>query len=104
LPAFIERPVISVAIAANGAMYAGTYDGLYRSIDASVNWSKIEINGQITSIVHSTAPHPTDANTLMVGTNDTVQLDTVWKTIDGSSSWTSPDYSRCEEQMACSRV
>jgi|GEM_PF-6979704 len=88
LPEFVERPVLSVAIGTNGTMYAGTYNGLYRSTDSGVNWTKILVDSEANSIVYSIAPHPTDADTLLVGTNSRLTRDTVWKTTDGGATWT----------------
>ncbi len=90
LPAFTETPVLAVAIAANGTMYAGTYNGLLRSTDNGVNWTLMEVDGQTQNIVLTLTAHPTDANTLYVGLNPGFgeQPSTLWKTTDGGVSWT----------------
>jgi photosystem II stability/assembly factor-like uncharacterized protein len=66
-------------------IYACTTDGLYRSTDAGVNWSRILTRIYVSDI----AIHPTNTNLIVVGTGNLTNTGKgIYRTTDGGANWT----------------
>jgi photosystem II stability/assembly factor-like uncharacterized protein len=64
-------------------LYAGTLDGVYRSLDVGVTWSQISpLGSQEIHEVESLAIDPLDPDVIYAGT-----WHLPWKTIDGGKNW-----------------
>lgn len=89
LSAFVEKPVLSAAIAGNGTMYVGNYEGLWRSTDNGVNWTSLDIAGQAGAIVLAIGVQPGSPNTFLVALNGGFSGvgHTIFKTSDGGTTW-----------------
>jgi photosystem II stability/assembly factor-like uncharacterized protein len=80
-----EEPVRSLALAADGAVWAGTQGrGVLRSADAGASWSAAGLDGRI---VKSLAPSPQDAEVVYAG----LKPAGVAVTRDGGAAWTELD-------------
>jgi photosystem II stability/assembly factor-like uncharacterized protein len=81
------QSVFSLAQAPSDAkiLYAGTWEGVYRSTDAGATWKSISPQGsQEIHEVESLAVDPVDPNIVYAGT-----WHLPWKTYDGGNSWKS---------------
>jgi hypothetical protein len=88
---FRGTEVQAIAYAAGGTLYASTFFGFYKSPDDGATWTQLSAPFLRSQRVNTVAPHPTDANTLLVGLNSTSsggRARTVWKTTDGGATWT----------------
>jgi len=78
---------IAVDATTPGVLYAGTSDGLYRSIDRGETWSQVALDGLYLSGV-ALAPHSSLEIFTALRTTSTGPLE-VWKSTDGGLHWTS---------------
>ncbi|NUM34181.1 MAG: hypothetical protein HUU50_06535 [Candidatus Brocadiae bacterium] len=75
---------MSIAPSNPEIIYAGTYSGVFKSINGGNTWSRMG-NGITRSDISSLAVDPGNANIVYAGT----ELGTIFKTIDGGSTWSS---------------
>jgi len=86
LPRDVEVRSIVSQPGALGIVYAGSQDGLYRSVDGGEHWTKLPLPGK-ERVVWSILIHPKDSNVLYVGTEGT----TVYRSSDGGASFSELD-------------
>lgn len=92
--------MLSVAIdpANSKVIYGGAAQGLFKSIDAGINWTKIHAarNRPVTSILISKS----DSNMILIGTDSTRKsASCIYRTVDGGISW-APVYSNVEKYVS----
>ena len=82
LPEKAEVRSIVIQKGAPENVIVGTQDGPYRSRDGGESWRKLALPGDNT-LVWSILPHPSDPDTLFVGTQGT----DIFRSRDGGGSW-----------------
>ena len=82
LPDTVEVRSIVIQRDAPQNVLVGTQDGPYRSRDAGDSWEKLPLPDG-SHVVWSIQPHPTDPDTLFVGTQGT----DIFRSRDGGASW-----------------
>ena len=82
-----SRGVLSLAVdpQAPSTVYAGTYAGLYKSIDSGASWTAIWTD----EVVYAVAVDPAAPQTLYAGTGpmDSDGVSGFFKSVDGGESW-----------------
>ncbi len=73
---------LAVAASDTNLLVAGALDGVYRSIDAGLNWTRISASGPEIKNVESIAVDPVNPNVTYAGT-----WHLAWKTADGGVTW-----------------